>query len=97
MSDKPEKRIRYSPVSASVWAKSKTVNDKKIKFYSISISRVYKKKKDDKNGNDSNDGNEWQYKKSFRLEDLPKVALVANEAYKYIILNSSNPQTEPEQ
>ena len=97
MNDMPEKRFRYSPVSASVWAKNTTKDGKKIKFYSVSISRVYKKNKDDKNGNDSNDGNEWQYTKSFRLEDLPKVALVANEAYKYIILNSSNPQAEPDQ
>ena len=94
MNDKPEKRIRYSPVSASVWAKNTTKDGKKIKFYSVSISRVYKKNTDDKEGDDSN---EWQYTKSFRLEDLPKVALVANEAYKYIILNSSNPQTEPDQ
>jgi len=94
MNDKPEKRFRYSPVSASVWAKNTTKDGKKIKFYSVSISRVYKKNTGDKEGDD---GNEWQYTKSFRLEDLPKVALVANEAYKYILLSSSNSQTEPDQ
>ena len=94
MNDKPEKRFRCSPVSASVWAENKTVESGIVKFYSISISRVFKKNKDDKNGND---GNEWQYTKNFKPEDLPKVALVAMEAYKYIALSSSNPQAEPDQ
>ena len=36
------------------------------------------------------EGDEWKYTNSFNIEDLPKVALVANEAYKYIRLKSTD-------
>ena len=91
--NKPEKKFTCGPVSASIWAESKTVDGEMVKFYSVNINRVYKK---DNSDGDNNKG-EWQYTNKFRTEDLPKVALVANEAYKYIRLSSSNPQTEPDQ
>ena len=94
MNDKPEKRFKCGAVSASIWAKTKTIDKDTAKFYSVTINRVYKKNKDNNDGADGNDGNEWQYTKNFRSDDLPKVALVAMEAYKYIALSSSNPQTE---
>lgn len=76
---KPEKRFKCGPISASIWVESKTVEGEIVKLYSININRVYKDKNDD-----------WKYTNKFRAEDLPKVALVANEAYKYIRLNSTN-------
>ena len=82
---RPEKKFKCGPISASIWAEDKTVESGVIKFHSINITKVYK------------DGDEWKHTNSFNTEDLPKVALVANEAYKYIRLSSSNPQTEPDQ
>ncbi len=77
---KPEKRFKCGPVSASIWCNAKTVEGEMIKFHSVSIDKVYK------------DGDERKHTNSFAAEDLPKVALVANEAYKYIRLQESEPQ-----
>ena len=82
---KPEKKFKCGPISASIWAESKTVEGEMVKFYSININRIYKKNNDD---NDNDDG-EWKYTNTYQAEDLPKVALVANEAYKYIRLKEN--------
>ncbi len=75
---KPEKKFKCGQISISIWAESKTVGDEMVKFYSMSIDKNYK------------DGDEWKNAKSFATEDLPKVALVVNEAYRYLRLRSSN-------
>ena len=74
---KPEKKFKCGPISASIWAEGKTVNEEVVKFYSISITKAYK------------DGDNWKNTTKFSAEDLPKVALVANEAYKYIRLQEN--------
>lgn len=78
---KPEKRLRCGPISASIWAQGKTVNGEMVKFYSINIDKAFK------------DGEEWKHTNSFATEDLPKVALVANEAYRYLRLRSSDEES----
>ena len=75
---KPEKKFSCGPVSASIWAKTKTIDGEKVKFYSVTITKAYK------------EGEDWKYTNSFNIEDLPKVALVATEAYKYIRLKSTD-------
>ena len=82
---KPEKKFKCGPVSASIWAESKTVNGEMVKFYSISITKAYK------------DGDSWKNTTNFSAEDLSKVALVANEAYKYIRLYSPESQADSNQ
>ena len=77
---KPEKKFSCGPVSASIWAKSKTVEGEAVKFYSVTITKAYK------------EGEDWKYTNSFDIEDLPKVALVANEAYKYVRLRENDSQ-----
>ena len=76
---KPEKKFSCGPISASIWSKTKTVEGEKVKFNSITINKAYKDRED------------WKHTNSFNIEDLPKVALVADEAYKYIRLKSTNP------
>ena len=78
----PEKKFKCGSILACIWAESKTVEGKTLKFYSIYISRVY------------NDDYESKRTDNFRPEDLPKVALVANEAYKYIRLKSMDSDEE---
>ena len=82
---RPEKKFKCGPISASIWAEDKTLESGVVKFYSINITKAYK------------DGDNWKNTNNFNAEDLPKIALVANEAYKYIRLSSSDPQTEPDQ
>jgi len=75
---KPEKKFSCGQISASIWAKTKTVEGDTVKFYSVTINKAYKEDED------------WKHTNSFDIEDLPKVALVANEAYKYIRLKSTD-------
>ena len=76
---KPEKRFRCGSIAASIWAEAKRINNEMVTLYSIKIDKPYK------------DREVWKHTGSFAAEDLPKVALVANEAYKYIRLNTSQP------
>ena len=79
---KPEKRFKCGPISASVWTTNKTVKGQTVKFYSVRIDRAYRQ-----NGT-------WEHTNSFNAEDLPKIALVANEAYRYICLQENEPQQQ---
>ena len=76
--NKPEKKFNCGSISASIWANTKVVNGETVKLYSVMINKAYKEDED------------WKHTNSFNIEDLPKVALVANEAYKYIRLKSTN-------
>jgi len=76
--NKPEKKFSCGSISASIWANTKVVTGEKVKIYSVTINKAYKESED------------WKYTNSFNIEDLPKVALVANEAYKYIRLKSTD-------
>ena len=82
---KPEKKFSCGSISASIWANTKVVTGEKVKIYSVTINKAYK------------EGDEWKYTNSFNIEDLPKVALVANEAYKYIRLYSPESQEDSNQ
>ena len=78
--NKPEKKFSCGSISASIWANSKVVTGEKVKIYSVTINKAYK------------EGEEWKYTNSFNIEDLPKVALVATEAYKYVRLRGNDLQ-----
>jgi hypothetical protein len=77
---KPEKKFSCGPISASIWVNTKIVTGETVKFYSVTINKAYK------------EGDEWKHTNSFNTEDLPKVALVANEAYKYVHLRENDSQ-----
>ena len=78
--NKPEKKFSCGPISASIWANTKVVNSETVKLYSVTINKAYK------------EGEEWKHTNSFNIEDLPKVALVATEAYKYVRLRENDSQ-----
>jgi len=71
---KPVKKFRCGAVTASVWLTSIADKHEIVEMHTINIDKVYKK------------DNEWKHTYSFIAEDLPKVAMVANEAYKFIRL-----------
>ena len=78
--NKPEKKFSCGSISASIWANTKVVTGEKIKIYSVTINKAYK------------EGENWKYTNSFNIEDLPKVALVATEAYQYMRLKEYDSQ-----
>ena len=78
--NKPEKKFSCGSISASIWANTKIVNSETVKLYSVTINKAYK------------EGEEWKYTNSFNIEDLPKVAQVATEAYKYVRLRENDSQ-----
>lgn len=73
----PDKVFHCGPVQAAIWVDSKVVNNIMVELHSITFNRCYKKEE------------EWKYTNTFNAEDLPKLALVATEAYKLIRLRSS--------
>ena len=72
----PVKKFLCGSVTASVWSNPKIVDEEMVEIPSIRINKSYK------------DGEEWKYTHSFTVEDLPKVAMVANEVYKYLRLRT---------
>jgi len=82
----PIKVFQCGAVKASIWIDSKVIDNAVVNVHSIRIDRAYKDKKD----------NEWKYTSTFYLEDLPKVSLVANEAYKFIRLRSPDQNEDVE-
>ncbi len=76
--NKPEKKFSCGSISASIWANTKVVTGETVKFYSVTINKTYK------------EGEELKYTDNFNIEDLPKVVLVATEAYTYISLKSTD-------
>ena len=82
---KPIRRIRCGPIVASIWEHTKVVKNALVTFHTISLERVYTKDQ------------KWKYSKSFGVEDLLKVALVAKETYKSLRLTVGQPEDTPAQ
>jgi hypothetical protein len=70
--NKPEKKFRCGPITASIFAEARVVNGQMVKFYSTCIDKAYK------------DGDQWKHATAFAPEDLCKVALLATEVYKHL-------------
>lgn len=72
---KPVKKFRSGGVSAAVFENLMDVNGAQVMRCSVQIQRTYK----DKDG-------EFKHTSSFRENDLPKLALVAQRAYEYLTM-----------
>lgn len=76
----PEKKFRAGGVVATVWKNTQENKEgKPFEVYSINVDRTYK------------DGDEFKQTSSMKVNDLPKLALVANEAFAYLNLKDSTP------
>lgn len=74
--NKPEKKFRASPITATIWVNEVANKDGEKSFYrTISLERTFK----DKDGS-------WQKTHSLRASDLPKANLVLSKSYEYIAL-----------
>lgn len=72
----PEKKFSTGAISATIWKNLHQSKDgKTFDVCSVTLQRRYT----DKSGN-------WQTSNTLRVADLPKAALVLEEAYKYLIL-----------
>ncbi|MEK6984459.1 MAG: hypothetical protein AABX33_07840 [Nanoarchaeota archaeon] len=72
----PEKKFSTGVITATVWQnQGKGRNGEMVAYRTVSLQRRYK----DKNG-------VWQSASSFRVNDLPKAALVLEKAYEYLVL-----------
>lgn len=77
----PAAKFRAGPICATVWqnqGKSKSTGED-VTYNTVSLERSYK----DKNGN-------WQTTNSFRVNDLPRAALVLKKAYEHIVLKGNS-------
>ena len=75
----PEKKFSTGVITATVWQnQGKGRNGEIVGYRTVSLQRRYK----DKNG-------AWQTANSFRVNDLPKAALVLQKAYEYLVLREA--------
>ena len=79
--NKPEKRFSTGVISATVWKNNGTSkkDGSQVEFKTITLQRAYQ----DKDGT-------WKYTNSMRINDLPKLALVTNKAYEYLVIKEQD-------
>ena len=71
-----KKKFRAGAISATIWlnqGQSKKTGEV-VNYRTISLQRGYKDKND-----------QWQNTNSFRVNDLPRTALVIKQAYEYLV------------
>jgi hypothetical protein len=73
---KPVQKFSTGAISAAVWRNESQRDGKTQEFFTVTLERRYNK-----------DG-KWLSTKSLRVGDLPKAALVLDEAFKYLVLNT---------
>ncbi len=76
---KPEKRFRCGAVEAAVFTNEIEKNGAKIKLKKVSIQKRY-----------TNADGEWKSTNSYDANDLPKLKLVVDEAYRYLALGKGD-------
>jgi len=80
----PEKKFSTGVITATVWQnQGKGRNGEIVGYRTVSLQRRYK----DKNGI-------WQTAGSFRVNDLPKAALVLQKAYEFLVLREQEATAE---
>ncbi len=73
----PEKTFRNGVVCATIWHNvGKNTEGKDVDFKTVSFQRRY-----------CNKEGEWQSTRTLRTSDLPRAAMVLDEAYKYLSLH----------
>ena len=76
MKNMPEKKFRAGAITLAIWKNQAPLKDGQLSEYkTISLERGYQ----DKDGL-------WKNTTHFRVNDLPKAALVLSKAYEYLTL-----------
>ncbi|MBS3141973.1 hypothetical protein J4464_01130 [Candidatus Woesearchaeota archaeon] len=79
MEGKPEMKFRAGGITATIWHNTGQGKNGPVEYRTVSVDRSYKA-----------DNDEWKHSTSFRQSDLPKVSLVLNKAYEYIMLSGKD-------
>jgi hypothetical protein len=75
--NRPEKTFSTGAINVSVWKNEGTTKDgAKSEFRTVNIQRRYA----DKSG-------EWKSTSTFRVNDLPRLALAINKAFEHLTMN----------
>ena len=82
---KPIRTFRCGSIQLSIWADGKVIDNEVVEVHSIKIDRAYKQ--DDR----------WEHTSTLNVEDLPKVALLAHEAYKCLRMRTFEPAAQSEE
>jgi len=82
---KPIRTFRCGYVQLSIWADGKVIDNEVVEVHSIKIDRAYKQ--DDR----------WTHTNTLNVEDLPKVALLAYEAYKSLRMRTFEPAAQSDE
>lgn len=82
---KPIKKFRAGNITAAIWENTSQKDGKTSTFNTVTFQRSYVDKKDD----------QWKNTEQMRRNDLPKLALVINKCYEYIV-TQNNSKTEEE-
>ena len=79
--NKPVKQFRAGAIRASVWSNpgKEEFGKEQTTYNTVSLERSYK----DKAGN-------WQSTTSMRTNDLPRVTLVIQQAYQFLVMNKDD-------
>ena len=83
--NQPEKRFRAGAITVTVW-RNEVLNQKTGElavFRTISTQRGYKDKNE-----------QWQNTGNMRVNDLPRLQLLLNKAYEYLVMQSNPNQEE---
>ena len=76
----PDQVFRAGTVSAAIWKKETTQDGRNVVQFSVRVQKRYK---------DADTG-EWKNTDYFFPEDLPRLELVAREAYRYVALKEND-------
>lgn len=81
--NQPLETFRAGQIKATVWKNTrKNTDGEKFDVLSATVVKSYK------------DGDEWKDTTSFNANDLPKLALVAQEAYAFIVMHKENTESD---
>jgi hypothetical protein len=81
---RPEKKFRCGAVEAAVFVNEIEKGGKTLRLKKVSIQKRYR----------DGDGN-WNSTNSYDANDLPKLKLVADEAYRYLALGQNGENGDP--
>lgn len=82
---RPIRTFRCGSVQLSIWADGKVIDNEVVEVHSIRIDRAYKQ------------GDRWEHTNTLNVEDLPKVAVLAHEAYKSLRMRIFDPAAQSEE
>lgn len=78
--EKPVKKFQAGGIIAALWKnRMKLRSGEEIETLSVTLDRRYR-----------DDGGEWRSSSSLRANDIPKAALVLQQAYEYMVTKNNN-------